>query len=188
MPTDKICKDGMAQHMQSCTTSTPFAVLGIEQCWKVIVAASRTAVAAVFVTVAIAMDDNGIKMPIWNDQAALLLVGSVSPTWPHIAACRVTLPWHNRRTHLSMFCCANRYSMLKLGLAPCSPFTVTKDLMIAAAELARKHEGVRRALPRPLRMITRHDTRKDWAVIQPVPSQQLVPLIFPVRCWTAREG
>jgi len=28
-------------------------------------------------------------------------------------------------------------------LAPCSPFTVTKDLMIKAAQLARKHEGVR---------------------------------------------
>jgi len=37
----------------------------------------------------------------------------------------------------------SKYSMLKMGLAPCSPFTVTNDLMIAAAELARKHEGVR---------------------------------------------
>lgn len=36
-----------------------------------------------------------------------------------------------------------RYSMTRMVLAPCSPFTVTKDLMIKAAQLARKHEGVR---------------------------------------------
>lgn len=36
-----------------------------------------------------------------------------------------------------------RYSMLRMGLAPCSPFTVTNDLMIKAAELARQYEGVR---------------------------------------------
>ncbi len=33
------------------------------------------------------------------------------------------------------------YSMKKIALAPCSPFSVTKDLMIKSAELARK-EGV----------------------------------------------
>ena len=33
--------------------------------------------------------------------------------------------------------------MTRMVLAPCSPFTVTKDLMIKAAQLARKHEGVR---------------------------------------------
>lgn len=33
--------------------------------------------------------------------------------------------------------------MLRMGLAPCSPFTVTNDLMIAAAEIARRHPGVR---------------------------------------------
>ena len=38
---------------------------------------------------------------------------------------------------------ARRYSMLRMGLAPCSPFTVTQDLMVEAAKLARKYEGVR---------------------------------------------
>ena len=33
--------------------------------------------------------------------------------------------------------------MLRMGLAPCSPFTVTQDLMVEAAKLARQHEGVR---------------------------------------------
>ena len=33
--------------------------------------------------------------------------------------------------------------MLRIGLAPCSPFTVTTDLMVAAAALARRYEGVR---------------------------------------------
>lgn len=33
--------------------------------------------------------------------------------------------------------------MLRVGLAPCSPFTVTSELMIAAAKLARQYEGVR---------------------------------------------
>lgn len=33
--------------------------------------------------------------------------------------------------------------MIRMVLAPCSPFTVTKDLMIKAAELARKYKGVR---------------------------------------------
>lgn len=33
--------------------------------------------------------------------------------------------------------------MIRMVLAPCSPFTVTMDLMIKAAELARKYEGVR---------------------------------------------
>ena len=36
-----------------------------------------------------------------------------------------------------------RYSMLRVGLAPCSPFTVTNDLMKATAKLARQYEGVR---------------------------------------------
>lgn len=33
--------------------------------------------------------------------------------------------------------------MLRMGLAPCSPFTVDNSLMIAAAKLARQYEGVR---------------------------------------------
>lgn len=33
--------------------------------------------------------------------------------------------------------------MLRIGLAPCSPFTVTNDLMKDAARLARSYEGVR---------------------------------------------
>ncbi len=34
-------------------------------------------------------------------------------------------------------------SMLRIGLAPCSPFSVTPDLMRKSAELARRHPGVR---------------------------------------------
>jgi len=34
-------------------------------------------------------------------------------------------------------------SMLRIGLAPCSPFSVTPDLMRKTAELARRHVGVR---------------------------------------------
>ncbi|BDA49398.1 5'-deoxyadenosine deaminase [Coccomyxa sp. Obi] len=37
----------------------------------------------------------------------------------------------------------SRYSMLRVGLAPCAPFNVTNDLMLAAARLARKYPGVR---------------------------------------------
>lgn len=37
----------------------------------------------------------------------------------------------------------SRYSMLRMGLAPCAPFNVTQDLMKAAAKLARQHQGVR---------------------------------------------
>lgn len=33
--------------------------------------------------------------------------------------------------------------MLRMGLAPTSPFNVTQDLMVAAAKLARQHAGVR---------------------------------------------
>ena len=33
--------------------------------------------------------------------------------------------------------------MLRVGLAPCSPFTVTSDLMKNAASMARSYEGVR---------------------------------------------
>lgn len=33
--------------------------------------------------------------------------------------------------------------MLRVSLAPCSPFTVTNGLMIAAAAIARRHPGVR---------------------------------------------
>ena len=33
--------------------------------------------------------------------------------------------------------------MTRMVLAPCSPFSVTKDLMIKSAQLARKYEGVR---------------------------------------------
>jgi cytosine/adenosine deaminase-related metal-dependent hydrolase len=36
----------------------------------------------------------------------------------------------------------DRYSMLRLGLAPCSPFSVTPALMRATAELARRHPKV----------------------------------------------
>ena len=36
-----------------------------------------------------------------------------------------------------------RFSMLRIGLAPCSPFTVTNDLMKAAAHLAQEYPGVR---------------------------------------------
>nr|MDJ0832121.1 amidohydrolase family protein [Gammaproteobacteria bacterium] len=35
-----------------------------------------------------------------------------------------------------------RYSMLRIGLAPCSPFSVTPALMRQSAELARRHPGV----------------------------------------------
>jgi 8-oxoguanine deaminase len=35
-----------------------------------------------------------------------------------------------------------RFSMTRIVLAPCSPFSVTSDLMRASAELARKHENV----------------------------------------------
>ena len=35
------------------------------------------------------------------------------------------------------------YSMLRIGLAPCSPFSVTPELMRRSAELARRHRGVR---------------------------------------------
>ncbi len=37
----------------------------------------------------------------------------------------------------------SRYSMLRIGLAPCSPFSVSPDLMRASAELARNYPGVR---------------------------------------------
>ena len=33
--------------------------------------------------------------------------------------------------------------MLRMGLAPCAPFNVTNDLMVAAAKLAREYHGVR---------------------------------------------
>lgn len=36
-----------------------------------------------------------------------------------------------------------RYSMLRVGIAPCSPFSVTNDCMVAAATLARQYEHVR---------------------------------------------
>ena len=36
-----------------------------------------------------------------------------------------------------------RLSMLRMGLAPCAPFNVTNDLMVAAAKLAREYNGVR---------------------------------------------
>lgn len=37
----------------------------------------------------------------------------------------------------------SRYSMLRITLAPCSPFTVTQDLMRVSAEMARSYPGVR---------------------------------------------
>ena len=36
-----------------------------------------------------------------------------------------------------------RFSMLRINLAPCAPFVVTNDLMVAAAKMARQHPGVR---------------------------------------------
>jgi cytosine/adenosine deaminase-related metal-dependent hydrolase len=36
----------------------------------------------------------------------------------------------------------HRYAMVRIGLAPCSPFSVTPSLMRRAAELARRYEGV----------------------------------------------
>ena len=36
----------------------------------------------------------------------------------------------------------SRFAMTRIVLAPCSPFSVTPDLMRASAELARKHDGV----------------------------------------------
>jgi 8-oxoguanine deaminase len=38
---------------------------------------------------------------------------------------------------------AGRYSMLRVGLAPCSPFSVTPELLRESARLARAHPGVR---------------------------------------------
>ncbi|DBA92272.1 TPA: hypothetical protein ACH3X2_003705 [Trebouxia sp. C0005] len=38
---------------------------------------------------------------------------------------------------------ASRYSMLRIGLAPHSPFGVSQELMVASAKLARQHSGVR---------------------------------------------
>jgi cytosine/adenosine deaminase-related metal-dependent hydrolase len=37
----------------------------------------------------------------------------------------------------------SRYAMLRIALAPCSPFSVSRDLMRASAELARSYSGVR---------------------------------------------
>lgn len=37
----------------------------------------------------------------------------------------------------------SRYAMLRIALAPCSPFSVTQDLMRVSAELARSYPGVR---------------------------------------------
>jgi len=37
---------------------------------------------------------------------------------------------------------SERFSMLRIALAPCSPFSVTADLMRQSAELARGHQGV----------------------------------------------
>ena len=37
----------------------------------------------------------------------------------------------------------SRYSMLRMALAPCSPFSVTPDLMRQSAALARSYPGVR---------------------------------------------
>lgn len=38
---------------------------------------------------------------------------------------------------------ASRYSMLRIGLAPHSPFGVSQELMVASAKLARQYPGVR---------------------------------------------
>lgn len=37
----------------------------------------------------------------------------------------------------------NRYSMLRMGLAPCSPFSVSTELMASSANLAREYPAVR---------------------------------------------
>ncbi len=37
----------------------------------------------------------------------------------------------------------SRYSMLRIALAPCSPFSVSQDLMRVSAEMARSYPGVR---------------------------------------------
>ncbi len=37
----------------------------------------------------------------------------------------------------------DRYSMLRIGLAPHLPFGVSQDLMVASAKLARQYPGVR---------------------------------------------
>ncbi len=49
----------------------------------------------------------------------------------------MTYPW------LTRFTARCRYSMLRMGLAPCAPFTVDNELMVKAAEMARQHPGVR---------------------------------------------
>ncbi|MEO7760952.1 MAG: 8-oxoguanine deaminase [Casimicrobiaceae bacterium] len=40
---------------------------------------------------------------------------------------------------IEVFHDASRFSMLRIGVAPCSPFTVTEDLMRESAKLARAH-------------------------------------------------
>ena len=37
----------------------------------------------------------------------------------------------------------DRYSMLRIGVAPHSPFGVSQELMVASAKLARQYPGVR---------------------------------------------
>jgi cytosine/adenosine deaminase-related metal-dependent hydrolase len=43
---------------------------------------------------------------------------------------------------ISEFHDPERYSMLRIGLAPCSPFSVTPELLRKTADLARRHAGV----------------------------------------------
>ena len=43
---------------------------------------------------------------------------------------------------ISEFHDPERYSMLRVGLAPCSPFSVTPELLRKTADLARRHAGV----------------------------------------------
>lgn len=43
---------------------------------------------------------------------------------------------------ISEFHDPERYSMLRIGLAPCSPFSVTPELLRKTADLARRHQGV----------------------------------------------
>lgn len=49
---------------------------------------------------------------------------------------------HDSRRLIETFHDAARYAMLRVALAPCSPFSVSRDLMRASAELARSY-GVR---------------------------------------------
>jgi 8-oxoguanine deaminase len=50
---------------------------------------------------------------------------------------------HDSRRLIESYHDNRRYSMLKITLAPCSPFSVSRDLMRESARLARSYPGVR---------------------------------------------